>query len=106
MDAYPSEYIVHDLPLVVLSGLGQPEPDSRPGDDLLLDGGYPVVSDLPPVTGERADQLLQDFHSHDGKDAAWNARAGKGNGVASGFAIRAVGRVGQAPNTRVTSHVN
>lgn len=100
MEAYPPAYVQHNLPFIVLSGLGsQAELDPPPSVHSLLPGRAVTrtSSEIPPVTGERADQLLQDFLSADGTNAPWNARNAGRKDIAHGFRIRAVGRVGQAP---------
>ena len=58
--------------------------------------GTRTSSEIAPVTGERADQLLQDFLSADGTNAPWNARGSSSSrrDLAHGFRIRAAGRVG------------
>ncbi|KAF2808509.1 uncharacterized protein BDZ99DRAFT_572364 [Mytilinidion resinicola] len=95
MDAYPPEYIAHNLPLIVLSGLGStPELEAIPPvqDVLLGRRSTPISSELPPVTGQRADQLLQEFLSTDARDAAWNNVTETRKGAVRGFRIRPVGR--------------
>jgi solute carrier family 25 protein 38 len=100
MDAYPPEYIAHNLPLIVLSGLGSsPDLEAIPPVQDVLPGRHstPISSELPPVTGQRADQLLQEFLSTDARDAAWNNTTDARKGVVRGLRIRPVGRVGQVP---------
>lgn len=100
MEAYPPAYVQHNLPFIVLSGLGtQTELEPPPSVHNVLPGRATIKtsSEIPPVTGERADQLLQDFLTADGSSAPWNARASSRRDLAHGFRIRAVGRVGQAP---------
>lgn len=97
MDAYPPEYVAHNLPLVVASGLGSiPELESIPAvhDVLPGRGATTISSELPQITGERADQLLEEFLNADGRDAPWNGRPGSRRGGLIGFRLRAVGRVG------------
>ncbi|TKA65390.1 hypothetical protein B0A49_10515 [Cryomyces minteri] len=89
MEAYPSSYVQHNLPLVLLSGLGS-TPDSGPS---FPDRSEPSTnSHLPPVTGERAEQLLQDFRNADGSDWPWNDRPHKSKAGLIGYKLRAVGR--------------
>ncbi|KAI9887419.1 MAG: hypothetical protein M1823_000756 [Watsoniomyces obsoletus] len=58
MEAYPQEYVAHNYPFVVLSGLSSPTSSTTPGHLApLQDGGQQIVSDLPPVTSNAADQL-------------------------------------------------
>ncbi|KAJ4341846.1 hypothetical protein N0V87_001511 [Didymella glomerata] len=95
MEAYPPAYVQHNLPFIVLSGLGsQAELQPPPSVHDVLPGRASVrtSSEIPAVTGERADQLLQDFLSADGTNAPWNARAASRRDLGHGFRIRAVGR--------------
>lgn len=95
MDAYPPEYVQHNVPFVVLSGLGaKAELDpSQPVQDVLPGrAATNVTSDAPLVADERAHQLLEEFLSYDATNVQSNGNAGN----LTGFRIRAVGRVGQA----------
>lgn len=107
MDGYPFHYVVHNLPFVVLFGLGSTAPGSRnaleEGYPLLQEQGIYISSDLPSVTGPAAEELLDCFHNFDAKDAAWNNRPGKGKLGTMGFTYRSVGRVGQTPLKSCTS---
>jgi hypothetical protein len=99
MEAYPPQYVQHNLPFIVLSGLGTTkELDPPPPVHNVLPGRAvtTISSDIPAVTGDRADTLLQDFLSADTTNAPWNGRSSGRKSLASGFRIRAVGRVGQA----------
>jgi hypothetical protein len=100
MDEYPLEYIQHNLPFIVLSGLGTTvEPEAPAPVHNVISGraATTISSEIPPVTGDRATQLLQHFLSADGTNAPWNGRAASRKGITPSFRIRAVGRVGQAP---------
>ena len=97
MDAYPPDYVQHNLPFILLSGLGDSkELASPPPVQNVLPGRATttVSSEAPPVTGDRADELLQAFQDADGTNAPWNARGFSQKGTTHGFSIRAVGRVG------------
>ena len=99
MDAYPTDYIFHNLPLVVLSGINtdtqsesQPPP---PLEDVLPGKGVTQISsEIPAVTSTRAQQLLREFLDADGSEAPWNSRPGNRKGSLIGFRFRAAGRVG------------
>jgi hypothetical protein len=98
MDAYPPEYVQHNLPFIVISGLGNnKELAPPPPVQNVLPGraATNISSDLPPVTGKYAEALLQDFLSADSTSAPWNGRESGRKGLAHGFRIRAVGRVGR-----------
>ncbi|UPX10950.1 uncharacterized protein EKO05_0001582 [Ascochyta rabiei] len=95
MEAYPPAYVQHNLPFIVLSGLGsQHELEPPPSVHSVLPGraATRTNSEIPPVTGERADQLLQGFLSADGTNAPWNARNSTRKDLAHAFRIRSVGR--------------
>ncbi|OJD38778.1 foie gras liver health family 1 [Diplodia corticola] len=94
MDVYPPQYVEHNLPFVVLSGLGE-----TPSDDsgyvphpLLRDRGIEIDSAVPVVTGEHADQLRHEFLSADARHAPWNGLRTKTRGDHVGFRLKAVGR--------------
>jgi hypothetical protein len=100
MDAYPPDLVLHNLPFVVLSGLGTAkEVEAPPPVQDVLPGRAvtTVSSEAPLVEGDRADELLQEFLSADGTNAPWNGRPSGTKGIAHSFRLRAVGRVGQAP---------
>ncbi|KAF2761598.1 hypothetical protein EJ05DRAFT_507251 [Pseudovirgaria hyperparasitica] len=96
MEAYPDDYVGHNLPLVVLSGLGTdlPVEEHSSSYDFMLETATHIKSptDIPPIQGERADLLLREFINADGRRAAWNARArnAKGGSVCTRF--KAIGR--------------
>ncbi|CAO2650601.1 Nn.00g018930.m01.CDS01 [Neocucurbitaria sp. VM-36] len=100
MDAYPPDYVQHNLPFIVLSGLGNskeldappPVQDALPGRAITS-----INSESPLVTGDRADELLHEFLSADGTNAPWNGRGVGQKGSTHGFRIRAVGRNFQLP---------
>lgn len=104
MDAYHPEYTDHNLPLIVLSGLGadhEPE-ELPPSHRLLQDGGFPINGHLPLVTGERADQLLNDFLQADGRNAPWNARSARGTNGVMGFRFKPIGRASHLEGEELT----
>lgn len=102
MEAYPQDYVEHNLPLIILSGL-QPQSDlSRDAFDQsrspLLEGGFRIRTDAEPVTGSTAQSLLRAFLAADSSDTPWNSRATPQKAQNSGsFRIKSVGRVGQTP---------
>ena len=98
MDGYPSHYVSHNLPFVILFGLGSdnahPRDSVEEGYPLLREKGIYISSDLPNVSGQTADELLNSFRDLDARDAAWNNRPGKGKMGTMGYTFRSVGRVG------------
>lgn len=100
MDAYPTDYVFHNLPLVLLSGI-EAQHDLQPLAPVqhVLPGKRctTVNSDIPLLTTDRGKQLLQEFLNVDGSDAPWNGRPESRKGSLIGFRFRTAGRVGQAP---------
>ncbi|KAI8936494.1 hypothetical protein NX059_006899 [Plenodomus lindquistii] len=100
MEAYPPDYVVHNLPFIVLSGLGTSKEREPPASaqDVLPGRAVTIISaETPPVTSDRASELLQEFLSADGTHAPWNGRSFSRRGLTHGFRIRAVGRHYQLP---------
>jgi hypothetical protein len=85
MDAYPPDYVAHNYPLVLLSGLREPTEDSGPRIN-----GPVVEGHRPLVTDERKDLLLQGFLSLQGNAPAPVSRSKNGP---IGYRFRVVGRV-------------
>jgi hypothetical protein len=93
MDVYPPEFISHEAPLLIVSGLGSPDKYSEIPPYPLLESGPLVSSELPPVTTEPAPQLLDCFLRSDAT-GIWAGRPERGvKGTPPVFRIRAVGRV-------------
>jgi trafficking protein particle complex subunit 11 len=98
MEAYPAHYTAHNLPLVVLSGLGsESSHDSlSPEEQDFTRDGIIISSESPLLEEETEARLLQEFRKFDGTDKPWNGRIDKARGELIGFKVKAVGRVGQA----------
>lgn len=109
MDGYPPDYVGHNLPFIILFGLGSTEvkPPLEVERDfpLLQEKGIYISSELPSVTGSIADDLLKSFHEFDARDASWNNRPGRGKMGTMGFTYRTVGRVGQTPLLKIACPV-
>ena len=101
MDGYPPQYVEHNLPLIILTGLGRRDDGvfqrAEEAYPLLRDHGIYISSEVPNVPPDVAEELLGGFRDFDARDASWNGRPGKGKMGTMGFTYRAVGRVGQAP---------
>jgi hypothetical protein len=100
MDVYPSDYLVHNLPLIVLSGLAPSAQDQEPasyGYPLLQEKGVRITSDLPLVSSPNAGQLLRYFLELDASHTPWSARTFKDAVGSIRFQVKVVGRVGQGP---------
>lgn len=98
MDAYPEDYVAHNLPLILLSGLGSDTEDSSEdfhGPSAFGGAGIRIFSDFPNLTDGTAEELLQLLLDEDGSTAPWNARHNAGSTGGIGFRVKKVGRVGQ-----------
>ncbi|KAF2667716.1 hypothetical protein BT63DRAFT_441300 [Microthyrium microscopicum] len=94
MEAYPPEYTAHNYPFVVLSGL-TPTPEDQA---VSPDGKGPLIrAQLPLVTNERKDELLQDFLKAEGSDNDWSGRSLKVQHSIVGFRFKSVGREYRLP---------
>lgn len=97
MEAYPPEYVEHNLPLVVLSGLGEQQNDAANRSDLpRQESGTKLQTNLPECEGEQANQLLRQFLEFDGTNQPWNASALPGPSGVLKYRIKTIGRVGMA----------
>jgi hypothetical protein len=96
-DGYPPDYIAHNLPLIVLSGLSPAQPliNDTQLPPVFEGNGTEINSELPTVEGERAQQLLQEFYHCIKTDYQWNSKPIQGRSALLGFRFKAVGRVGQ-----------
>lgn len=101
MEAYPEDFVVHNFPLVVLSGLGDDSNTSLEQKDrpksLLHEGGFRVTSDLPLLKGRLPAQLLELFQAADSTTAPWVGRPLRGSNAGPRYRIKRTGRVGRAP---------
>ncbi|KAF2428611.1 hypothetical protein EJ08DRAFT_662401 [Tothia fuscella] len=93
-DDYPPNYITHNLPLIVLSGLSVPGPLTTESNlpELWGNNGVRITSEIPEIQGERADQLLQEFYRCQKTDEQWNGKPVQGRSGLLGFKFRAVAR--------------
>jgi hypothetical protein len=105
MDAFGTDYVVHNLPLLVLSGLDSRDRSqsdaSAPKRALLQEGGFRLKIDLPPLASPTADALRNALLTHDGSEAPWRAPS-PSSGPSKLFKIRTVARVGQTPQPFLT----
>jgi hypothetical protein len=86
MDGYAPAYVAHNVPLLVVSGLG-----SQPRQKSTVEDGAPrITSEIPPVESEDAQVLLRHFKDSDAGNLAWNAREHSGKNK---FRVKLVGRV-------------
>ena len=103
MESYDEDYVAHNLPLILLSGLGT-EPEvfhdhHARSKSILDDGGFRIKVDAPDLTDNTAESLLQAFLAADSAEDPWNSRATSVKDNGGCFRIKRVGRVGQTPFT-------
>lgn len=100
MDAFGDDYVVHNLPLLLLSGLeGRQHARSDVSQSAaspLYEGGFRVRTDLPPLDSSDAVRLRDTFLAQDGTQGVWKAQSPSST-QGKGFRVRSIGRVGQAP---------
>jgi len=94
MEDLPEEYTQHNLPLVLLSGLGL-EDDAL--QDAKQSSGTRLLINTPECKGEKASQLLDQFVKRDGTLSAWNAGALPGPVGSIKYHMKPIGRVGTPP---------
>ncbi|KAJ5226759.1 uncharacterized protein N7469_006765 [Penicillium citrinum] len=103
MDAYPDDYVNHNLPLVLFSGL---EAGSENDNEklfkypLLAERGHNIFSDFPPLSGAVAEELRQVLLAEDGSHMPWKAgQNSNGNqpGSRLGYRIKSTGRSHKLP---------
>jgi len=109
MEHYPTDYVVHNLPLVLLSGLEDErrvEPDlgdkARP---LLSEGGFSIRTDAEPIRGDLASALVEELLSHDASTAPWNSKSASTEAYGRAYKIKLVNRVGQRPFNTLTPYL-
>lgn len=95
MDIYPREYIRHELPLVLLSGLGEQEDQGTAGQtDSRQASGSRIINGSPECFGDRATQLLDQLLIHDGSDVPWDSSTLPRTSGQFKYRLKAIGRVG------------
>lgn len=96
-EGYPDDYVAHNLPLIVLSGLVESPPldDTTRFPPVYEGPGTEIESELPLVADKRAELLLEEFRSCEKSDEEWSSKPIQGKSTLLGFKFRAVGRVGQ-----------
>ena len=86
MDGYAPAYVAHNVPYLVISGLGSAE---RSHADIKVAGVH-ITSDMPPVDSEIAEVLTRNFKDSDASSISWNSRTSGGR---KKFRVKIVGRV-------------
>ncbi len=86
MDGYARAYMAHNIPFLVVSGLGSTSEDQT----RLSSSGVRISSEIPPVESDDAQILLRHFKDSDAGGLAWNGREHSGRNK---FRVKTVGRV-------------
>ncbi|ESZ91081.1 hypothetical protein SBOR_8544 [Sclerotinia borealis F-4128] len=86
MDGYARAYIAHNLPLLVVSGLGA---DPSPTNARLKEGGVIITSDIAPLESEDAKYILKYFKDNDAENLPWN---GHEYSEKNKFKVKVIGR--------------
>lgn len=98
MQAFPEHYVSHNLPLIVLSGIGGDEEASSDLADssknFLQEGGFRIRRETAPVGGPAADRLLQAFLDNDSSSNGSESKSAFTKDGPGAFRIKKVGRVG------------
>lgn len=104
MEPYPRPYVEHNLPLVLLSGLGQEDDEEQGGEPRRrAESGARILTASPECDGERCQQLLTEFKAWDGTGQAWNATALPGPTGSIRYCLKTIGRVSSRPKIQLAS---
>lgn len=90
MEAFPDEYVAHNLPLVILSGFETDHASSK--DPAQRGNGVRLISELPLLANHGAAQLLEEFLKADGASQAWSEHASSDKSGLIGFKLTSTGR--------------
>lgn len=98
MDAYPEDYVVNNLPFILLSGLdATTEDDLEPKQaefPLLREKGLRIYSDFPPLSGPTAKELRDVLVEEDASAAPWEPPEDLNTDSSQiSYKIKSVGRV-------------
>ncbi|RMJ27831.1 hypothetical protein PHISP_01325 [Aspergillus sp. HF37] len=85
MDSYPLHYVALNRPLLLLSGLDSDPPAHHHHHDPLLDNGFHIDSDFPPLHGGLAEELRNVFLQEDADSSTIR-------GSEAGLKIKTAGR--------------
>ncbi|EME87576.1 uncharacterized protein MYCFIDRAFT_26624 [Pseudocercospora fijiensis CIRAD86] len=97
MEAYPTEYVEHNLPLLLLSGLAKDDP-SHAGPALTRqEYGAGVQIESPECKTDQAQALLREAKSQDGYGLPWNSASLPGPTGSIRFRIKTIGRTYTLP---------
>lgn len=98
MEAFPEDYIAHNLPLILLSGIGHGEQaasdTTERSRNLLQEGGFRIRTDAPPLTDSASEDLLRTFLSFNSANRTSESKDVSVKDKPGAFNIQRVGRVG------------
>ena len=96
-EGYPDDYVTHNVPLVVLSGLPTNTDETLDLPPSYRDGALKIHGELPPVTGQSAEDLVRAFQAYERKPDQWDAKPVVEGSNVMGFRFRVTGRVSMSP---------
>ncbi|KAL1886394.1 hypothetical protein Plec18167_000324 [Paecilomyces lecythidis] len=101
MDAYPEDYIAHNLPYVLLCGLEADTEDPAESSNVqypfLFTKGTEVSSHLPAVSGPVAEELRKALLEEDASEAPWNSLNEIRRTGGIGLKVKSIGRSYRLP---------
>lgn len=100
-EGYPPEYITHNVPFIILSGLTESlsEADKRLNlPTHYRDGALRVHGGLPPVSRAQAQPLLNALQVYERRHDQWDAKPVREGSNLVGFTFRTIGRVRHRTN--------
>ncbi|KAI4717560.1 hypothetical protein E4T48_06235 [Aureobasidium sp. EXF-10727] len=96
MEAYPEDYVAHNLPFIALAGL--PTADSSTDASTATPtnpqqgGGLRIVDNSPPLSGSHANSILDEFLRAHGASLSWSDQALADRAGLIGFKLSSIGR--------------
>ncbi|PYH82098.1 hypothetical protein BO82DRAFT_431935 [Aspergillus uvarum CBS 121591] len=102
MDAYPEDYVTHNLPFILLSGLESESEENREDTSnnypFLHDKGATIDSDLPSLSGSVAEELRRVLLDEDASHVAGSPREEEHiDSARAQYRIKSIGRSYRLP---------
>ncbi|KEQ71952.1 hypothetical protein M436DRAFT_49036 [Aureobasidium namibiae CBS 147.97] len=93
MEAYPEDYVAHNLPFIALAGLPAADSSTNAATTTSAQGsGLSISDNSPPLSGPHADSILDEFLRADGASLSWSDQALSDRAGLIGFKLSSVGR--------------
>ncbi|KAI5253768.1 hypothetical protein E4T42_02684 [Aureobasidium subglaciale] len=96
MEAYPEDYVSHNLPFIALAGLPTADLSTNPSTastpTAFQATGLTISDKSPPLSGPHADSILDEFLRADGASLSWSEQALADRSGLIGFNLSSVGR--------------